>query len=78
MPPQVSYWSRIPCAQFKICSAQQDSPLSKTVSTLFSIPFGEPGLASQITTDAIAVGYLSLISRTQLEIHKRGKCGGEQ
>ena len=44
-PSQVSYWSPIPCAQFKICSAQQDSPLSKTVSTLFSIPFGEPGLS---------------------------------
>ena len=44
-PSQVSYWSPIPCAQFKICSAQQDSLLSKTVSTLFSIPFGEPGLS---------------------------------
>ena len=38
-PLQVSYQSPNSCTQFKIRSAQQDSPVSKTVFTLFSFFF---------------------------------------
>ena len=43
-PSRVSYQSPISFAQFKICSSQQDSPVSKTVFTLFSLFFGGPSL----------------------------------
>ena len=43
-PSRVSYQSPISFAQFKICSSQQDSPVSKTVFTVFSLFFGGPSL----------------------------------
>ena len=46
-------WAKLtPCrllisyTQFKIRSAQQDSPVSKTVFTLFSLFFGGPSLGT--------------------------------
>ena len=41
---KVSYLSPVSCSQFENCSAQQDSPVSKTIFTLFSFFFGGPSL----------------------------------
>ena len=50
-PLQVSHKLPISYTQIKIRSAQQDSPVSQIVFTLFSVFFGGPSLiASQITT----------------------------
>ena len=77
-PFEVSYQSPISCTQFKICLVQQDSPVSETVFTLFSLFFGGPSLvASQIKTEEeifwvkptpFEVSYQSPFSCTQLKI----------
>ena len=41
----VSYWSPVSDTQVRIHSAQQDSPVSKIIFTLFSLFFGGPGLS---------------------------------
>ena len=49
---KVSYLSPVSFSQFENCSAQQDSPVSKTIFTLFSFFFGGPSLiASLIKTE---------------------------
>ena len=77
-PFEVSYQSPISCTQLKICLVQQDSPVSETVFTLFSLFFGGPSLvASQIKTEEeiswvkptpFEVSYQSPFSCTQFQI----------
>ena len=46
----VSYWSPVSDTQVRIHSAQQDSPVSKIIFTLFSLFLVDQVLALQIKT----------------------------
>ena len=41
----ISYLPHISCTPLKICTSQQDSPVSRTVFTLFFLFFGRPSLS---------------------------------
>ena len=47
----MGYWSPISDTQVRIHSAQQDSPVSKIIFTLFSLFSVDQVLASQIKTE---------------------------